>query len=97
MPIPVTKMNVDFFIDKKHAIEALGNDVDMFYVMLGNLEKMTMNHVMEQMVAAIDERDYPKIKHLAHSLKGACSYVRAGRLYYITYFIQQNYTKKNYE
>ena len=61
IPIPVSNMNLEFFIDKKNAIEGLGDDIEMFYMMLGNLEKMSLNKTMKLMVKAYNDRDYKEI------------------------------------
>ena len=90
-------MRIDRCIDKEEAIEVFGNDVGMFYMMLGNLEKMTLNKTMKLMVIAYNDRDYQKMKNLAHNLKGVCSYVGAGRMHYVTYYIQKNFVMKNYD
>ena len=90
-------MKIDLFIDKEDAINRLGNNVEMFYMLLGNLENSSLNQTMEQMVTAYNDRDYPKMNGLAQTLKGASSYVGAGRMHYITYFIQKNFEMKNYD
>ena len=43
------------------------------------------------MVSVYDNLKYEKIKDIAHSLKGSCGYVGAGKLHYVCYFIQENF------
>ena len=60
----------------------------MFYIMVSKLENMSLNLTMELMVEAFNSNNYKKINVVTQELHGACEYVGAGRLHYITYYIQ---------
>ena len=66
-------------------------------MMLANLESMTLNSTMKDIVDKYDRRDYLEIKNLAHSLKGASGYVGASRLHYVCYFIQEHFVYNRFE
>jgi HPt (histidine-containing phosphotransfer) domain-containing protein len=84
-------------IDIEAAIQGLGDDPDIFYLMLGNLESMSLNGCLRDIIPVFESRDYDKIKHYAHSLKGASAYIGASRLHYMCFFIQQHWVDENYE
>ena len=69
----------------------------MYYRMLGKLEDPTIKQSMQEMVAHYENKDYGKIKELAHSLKGASGYIGASRVYYHCYFLQLHYVNGDYE
>ena len=93
----VTKLRTDSPIDKEEAINGLGGDENMFIIMLQNFSKMSIGSNMSQVKEAYDKKDFDKIKSVAHTLKGACAYVGAGKLHYICYFIQDYWVKKEYD
>jgi HPt (histidine-containing phosphotransfer) domain-containing protein len=66
-------------------------------MMLGNLEDMSLNQCLRDMVNVYDTKDYGNIKALAHSLKGASAYIGASRLHYMCFFIQHHYVEQNFE
>jgi len=74
-------------IDIDLAIVGLGGEPSIFYMMLANLENMTLNPTMRDIVPAYDGRKLKEMKDLAHSLKGASGYIGASRLHYVCYFI----------
>lgn len=55
--------------------------------MLGKLEVLSLNPSLEALAQAVEERDFPKMKSKAHSLKGACGYIGASCLHYSCYHI----------
>ena len=63
----------------------------MFYTMLGTLEDLTMNKVMNNLVKAYDENNTGDLKFEAHSLKGASAYIGASKIYYACFYIQAFY------
>lgn len=65
--------------------------------MLSNLETMSLNQTMKDAVETYDNKEYEKLKMLAHSLKGASAYIGASRLHYICFFIQHYYNQHDYE
>ena len=80
-------MSIEKPIDVKIAVKGLGGEMSIFIMMLGNLESMTLNKVLKDMVTAFDNVDYIQMKDLAHTLKGASAYIGASRLHYVCYFI----------
>lgn len=52
---------------------------------------------MKDIVARYDNQEYEEFKNIAHSLKGSCGYVGAGKLHYACYFIQENFVLKKYD
>lgn len=65
--------------------------------MLGNLESMSLNQTMKDIIPAFDSKDFKQMKSFAHSLKGASAYIGASRLHYICYFIQEHFVLKDYD
>ena len=55
--------------------------------MLEKLEDMVLTKTVKDIINSIDNRDFEQIKLKAHQLKGASSYIGAGRLYYVCYYI----------
>mmetsp|Transcript_14670 Transcript_14670/g.24990 ORF Transcript_14670/g.24990 Transcript_14670/m.24990 type:complete len:133 (+) Transcript_14670:28-426(+) len=89
--IKVQEMDISTPIDVDKAIQGLGGDPNIFYMMLENLEKLALIKTMRELVPEYDNRNFQAIKDLAHSLKGASGYVGASRLHYACYFIQEHY------
>ena len=94
--IKVEDMDISTPIQLKEAIKGLGGEPSIFYMMLGNLEPMTMNATIKGMIPAFDNKDYAQMKGLAHNLKGSAAYVGASRLHYACYFIQEHYVYQNF-
>jgi HPt (histidine-containing phosphotransfer) domain-containing protein len=84
-------------IDIDLAIQGLGGEPQIFYMMLGNLEGMTLNPTMKNIIEPFEKRQYKEMKDLAHSLKGASGYIGASRLHYVCYFIQEHFVFERYE
>ena len=78
-------------IDIDLAIQGLGGEPQIFYMMLGNLESMTLNPTMKNIIVPYEQKNYQEMKDLAHSLKGASGYIGASRLHYVCYFIQEHF------
>lgn len=93
----VVDLSVQFPIDTKKAIEALGGEKTIFYSMLGKFETMSLLSTMEELRDAVNELDYSKIKNKAHSLKGASGYIGAAGIHYSCYHIQEQYLAENYD
>lgn len=66
-------------------------------MMLGNLEAMTLNPTMKNIIEPYEQRKYQEMKDLAHSLKGASGYIGASRLHYVCYFIQEHFVFDRHE
>jgi HPt (histidine-containing phosphotransfer) domain-containing protein len=56
-----------------------------------------VNKCLTEIIKPIDERDWKNIKQKAHALKGSSSYIGAGRLHYVCYYIQDHHYNKNYQ
>lgn len=80
-------MDITTPIDVKMAVDGLGGDPTIFFMMLGNFESMTLNDHMKNIVKEYDEKNHKKFKDLAHGVKGASGYIGASRLHYVCYFI----------
>ena len=89
-------MDISTPIDVDMAVTGLGGDASIFYMMLANFERMSLNEHVKKMVDAYDKNDHEQFKHLAHSVKGASGYIGASRLYYVCYFIQEHYVFERY-
>ena len=89
--IKVIDLDITTPIDVDQAVSGLGGEPAVFYGMLGQYESMTLNQSMKDIVDKYDNLDYAEFKNIAHSLKGSCGYVGAGKLHYACYFIQENY------
>ena len=96
-PIKVLEMDTSTPIDIDVAVNGLGGEPQIFYMMLANLESMTLNEIMKKIVEMYDQRNYLEMKNHAHSLKGASGYVGASRLHYVCYFIQEHYVFNRYD
>jgi len=95
--VKVQKLSIEDPIDVKDAIEGLGGDPNIFYMMLANLENMSLVGILKDIIPALENRDYLQMKTLAHSLKGASAYIGASRLHYVCYYIQEHYVYERYE
>ena len=93
----VVDLSIDKPIDVARAIVLLGNQTKIFYQMLGKLEVLSLNPVLEALAQAVEEKDYPKMKSKAHSLKGASGYIGASCLHYSCYHIQDQFINGKYE
>jgi hypothetical protein len=80
-------MDIKEPIDFEYAVNGLGGEKEIFYMMLGKLEGMTLDQTMKDIVKEYENKNYLEMKNLAHSLKGASGYIGASRLYYMCYFI----------
>ena len=67
-------------IDHTKAIENLGGDPVMYFMLLEQLEKMSLIKDIKEVSEAVDRKDFEAMKNSAHSLKSAAGYVGAGRL-----------------
>ena len=85
--IKVLEMDTSSPIDIDLAIPGLGGEPQIFYMMLGHLEGMTLNPTMKNIIGPFEQKNYEEMKDLAHSLKGASGYIGASRLHYVCYFI----------
>ena len=96
-PIKVLEMDTSSPIDIDLAIQGLGGEPQIFYMMLGNLENMTLNPTMKNIIVPYEEKNFQQMKDLAHSLKGASGYIGASRLHYVCYFIQEHFVFQRFE
>ena len=95
--IKLTDLNTDTPIDIEAAVSGLGGDPSIFYMMLGNFEKMTLLDHINKMKDAYDNDDHSNFKEYAHSIKGSSGYIGASRLYYACYFIQEHYVFERFD
>lgn len=95
--IKVVELDITTPIDAETAIQGLGGTDEIFYMMLENLEGMSLNQCMKDIIPVYDSKQYEQIKHFAHSLKGASAYIGASRLHYACYFIQHHFMEQNFE
>ena len=51
---------------------------------------------LKDLLPALDDANYLKMKTSIHSLKGGCAYVGAYRMYYICYYMQMYYVEKEF-
>ena len=80
-------MDISTPIDIEAAINGLGGEPTIFYMMLGQLEAMSVIPTLTDIVQHFENKNYKEMKGLAHSLKGASGYIGASRLYYVCYYI----------
>ena len=83
----VVDLSIETPIDVAKAIVLLGNQTKIFNQMLGKLEVLSLNPSLEALAQAVEDRDFPKMKSKAHSLKGASGYIGASCLHYSCYHI----------
>jgi len=65
--------------------------------MLGKLEVLSLNPSLEALAQAVGDRDFPRMKSKAHSLKGASGYIGASCLHYSCYHIQDQFMAGNFD
>jgi HPt (histidine-containing phosphotransfer) domain-containing protein len=75
-------------LDQVVPLMTLAGNVNLYYIMLGRLEVMTLNSSMEQLKLSVEQGDFQNMKMKVHSIKGACGYVGAQILYKICDYIQ---------
>ena len=56
--VKVQQMSIKDPIDVKDAIEGLGGDPNIFYMMLSNLENMSLVGILKDIIPALENRDY---------------------------------------
>ena len=93
----VVDLSIETPIDVAKAIVLLGNQTKIFNQMLGKLEVLSLNPSLEALAQAVEDRDFPKMKSKAHSLKGASGYIGASCLHYSCYHIQDQFMAGNFE
>ena len=90
-------LNISSTFDVDKALENFGGEMSLFISSLSKLEDMTLEKNLGEIATAYDNKDYKKIKDVAHQLKGAVGYVGASRLYYQLYFIQFHFLSEDYQ
>ena len=58
MSIRVIEIDISSPVDSKLAINGLGGDPEIFYLMLGNLEGMSLTTTMQNIIAEYDSKNY---------------------------------------
>ena len=58
---------------------------------------MSLDPSMKDIATAINNKDFEQFRNKAHSLKGACSYVGAGFVYYCCSHILEAFTSQNFD
>ena len=56
--VKVTDMDIATPIDVNTAIQGLGGDPQIFYMMLGNLEDLALNKAMKELVPEYEQKNY---------------------------------------
>jgi len=62
-------------------LQTMGGEERIFYRMLGQLPKMSLDPSLVDIAKSVDNLDYKDMKEKAHSLKGSCGYIGAGPLF----------------
>ena len=94
-PTTPRDINIAEPLDINFAIEAVGGSKDLYFTLLEKFQS-SVDEQMAKMSEAVDDHDWPKVKEVAHQLKGSSGYVGAGRIHYICYFIQDWYCLQNH-
>jgi len=87
--IKVKDLDISQPIDMDTPVRDLGGNTQLFYMMLGRLEAMSLQPIMKKIKDAIAVQNYEQMNMGAHTLKGSSGYVGAGRIHYACYFIQE--------
>jgi hypothetical protein len=61
--IKVHELNITNPIDAEVAIQGLGGEPMIFYNMLGNLESMSLNSTMKEIISAYEARNFQEMKN----------------------------------
>ena len=88
-------LNTTTPIDFKTPLHHICGNINLFYMMLGRLERMSLHLNMINMASAVEKRDFNLMKSLAITIRGASGYVGASRVYYACYFIEQAFSEKD--
>ena len=98
--ILIMTANVNFdlnaTVDIKGGINQIG-DEDNFYIMMEKFEELSLSKNLPNFKTYYETCDYKLFRDEAHSLKGASSYLAAGKVFCICYKLQQAYDQKQYE
>ena len=92
--IPVSNYDVSSPIDKAKAVQDNGGEEAQFYSLLEDYEESLVEQ-MEKIIVEYDAKNHEGFKTIAHSIKGSSTYIGAGRLHYVCYFIQENFVQKH--
>ena len=87
--IRVQDLDISRPIDMETPVRNLGSNIQLFYMMLGRLEAMSLQTNMRKIKDAIRVQNYEQMNMAAHTLKGSSGYVGASRIHYACYFIQE--------
>jgi HPt (histidine-containing phosphotransfer) domain-containing protein len=85
--IKIQDLDVADPIDMQTPQKFLGGNVELFYMMLGRLEAMSLTSTMKKIKEAMRTGDYEQMNCGAHTLKGSSGYVGASRIHYACYYI----------
>ena len=89
--IKVCEMDTSSPIDIELAIRGLGGEPQIFYMMLGSLEDMTLVPTMKSIIVPFEQNNFQEMKDWAHGLKGASGYIGASRLHYVCFFMKEHF------
>ena len=57
---------------------------------------MKLTNAMKEIIIPYDKNDHKVFMDQAHALKGACSYIGAGKLHYVCFYIQDLFLNQEY-
>ena len=84
-------------IDTETSFSLVENNSKLFYEMLRRLERNLVGSCLDKMKSHVSCQDWRGMEQGANSLKGASSYVGAGRIYYACYYIQNAYQMSDFQ
>ena len=93
MQINITELTDEVPVDTENPVRLLNGNTNLYYMMLGRLESMSLRPNIDAIATALDAQDWTTVRIKAHGLKGACGYIGAHRLHYTCFFIQESLGK----
>ena len=84
-------------VDMENAVIALYGNYKVYFTLLTQLEKKSINPTMKDIIKPFENKDYNQIQLLVHSLKEACEFIWASRLYIVCYYILEHFECQQFD
>ena len=94
--VKVYNLDVSQPIDISKATSLIGGNKKLYINMLSKIEVMSLSSQLNQIADAINNKDWPKMKMAAHTLKSTSGYVGAGKLHYSCYYVQSTWVAQDF-
>ena len=95
--IKFEKIDTSTPVDMNKAVEGLGGDPKMYFMLLSQFEPMNLIDKMKCCMEAYDGEKFEELKDNAHGIKGASGYIGASHIHYACYFIQEHFVNGRFQ